>query len=242
VPVIRGVSVSASVARAFRAPTVEELFSNAFHAATATFEVGNPELKPETNTGVEGIVRAQTGRVSAQASAYYNRIANYITPFVRDSVDLEDEGRVGRAVYEQADAELRGAEGRLEVEVAPHFVAGVMGDYVRGTFRDGGNLPFMPPARLGGLLRWDDGRFNAETSYRHAFAQNEISENESTTGAYDLVDVSLGINRSLFGRVQNVTLRVDNLLDEKYRDATSRIKDFTFNPGRNVSLVYKVYF
>jgi len=50
------------------------------------------------------------------------------------------------------------------------------------------------------------------------------------------------LNRTMFGRVQNITLRVDNLLDAKYRDATSRIKDFTFNPGRNVSLVYKLYF
>jgi iron complex outermembrane receptor protein len=239
--------VSASVARAFRAPTVEELFSNAFHAATVSFEVGNPDLKPETNTGAEAIVHAQSGRVSAQTSVYWNRIANYITPFVRDSVDIEGEApgetvRVGRAVYSQADATLRGAEGRVEVELTRRFVAGVMGDYVRGTFTAGGNLPFMPPARLGGLARWDDGRRSAEVMYRHAFAQNDVSQNETATGAYDLVDASLGLSRTVFGRVQNVTLRVDNLLDEKYRDATSRIKDFTFNPGRNVSLVYKLYF
>jgi iron complex outermembrane receptor protein len=245
VPLTPEVSVGASVARAFRAPTVEELFSNAFHAAAGTFDVGNPNLKPEINNGVEGVVRAQGRRVTADVSAYYNRISGYIVPFVNDSVDIDDEGetvRVGRAVYEQADANLRGVEARAELVVAPHFVVGGMGDYVRGTFVDGGNIPFMPPARLGGLVRWDDGKASAEASYRHAFAQNDVAENETATDSYDLLNLSLGYSRTLMGRVNNFTLRVDNVLDEKYRDATSRIKDFTFNPGRNVSLVYKLFF
>jgi iron complex outermembrane receptor protein len=245
VPLSGELSIGASVARAFRAPTVEELFSNAFHAAAGTFDVGNPNLKPEINNGVEGVLRAQGRRVSADLSAYYNRINGYIVPIVNDSVDIDDGGeavRVGRAVYEQADANLRGVEGRVELVAAPHFVVGAMGDYVRGTFVDGGNIPFMPPARVGGLVRWDGGKVSAEANYRHAFAQNDVAENESTTGAYDLLNLSLGYSRTVLGRVNNITLRADNVLDEKYRDATSRIKDFTFNPGRNVSLVYKLYF
>ncbi|HEV7589715.1 MAG TPA: hypothetical protein VGO40_16485, partial [Longimicrobium sp.] len=63
-----------------------------------------------------------------------------------------------------------------------------------------------------------------------------------TTGAYDLLNLSLGYSRVMMGRVNNLTLRVDNVLDQRYRDATSRVKDFTFNPGRNVSLVYKLLF
>ena len=37
-------------------------------------------------------------------------------------------------------------------------------------------------------------------------------------------------------------LRVDNALDQKYADATSRIRAFALNPGRNIALVYKVLF
>jgi len=40
----------------------------------------------------------------------------------------------------------------------------------------------------------------------------------------------------------SITLRADNVLDEEYRDATSRIKRFALNPGRNVSLVYRLLF
>jgi iron complex outermembrane receptor protein len=54
--------------------------------------------------------------------------------------------------------------------------------------------------------------------------------------------VSVGYNVATGGRVTNVTLRADNLFDVRYRDASSRIKAFAYNPGRNVSLVYKVLF
>lgn len=118
----------------------------------------------------------------------------------------------------------------------------MMGDWLRGRFRDGGNLPFMPAARLGASGRWDNGRFSAGAEYRHAFEQDAVAENETVAEAYDLVNLSTGATIIAGGRVHSITLRVDNLLDEKYRDASSRIKDFALNPGINFSLVYRVQF
>ena len=62
------------------------------------------------------------------------------------------------------------------------------------------------------------------------------------TSAYNLVNLNFGYNLSLAGRVHSIMLRADNLLDERYVDATSRIKTFAFNPGRNLALVYRVEF
>ena len=62
------------------------------------------------------------------------------------------------------------------------------------------------------------------------------------TAAYDLLNVSVGYNLTLRGQVNTITLRVDNLFDERYADATSRIKTFAFNPGRNFALVYRLQF
>jgi iron complex outermembrane receptor protein len=245
VPLTPSVSASANVARAFRAPTVEELFSNAFHAAIGAFQVGGAGLQPEINDGVEGMLHMQSAKFTGQASLYYNRISNYIAPLRMGdtTVVVDDESQtVPLDVYSQADATLRGVEGEAEYVVLPQWVVGANGDFVRGEFSSGGALPYMPPARLGGLVRWEPGHLSAEASFRHAFAQNRVSENETSTGAYDLLDLSLGYNRPIGGRVHNLTLRVDNLLDERYYDATSRIKDFAPNPGRNLSLVYKVLF
>jgi hypothetical protein len=39
-----------------------------------------------------------------------------------------------------------------------------------------------------------------------------------------------------------IATRGDNLADVLYRDASSRIKDFAPNPGRNISFLYRVSF
>ena len=271
VPLSDAVSVSASLARAFRAPTVEELFSNAFHAANGTYDIGDSTLAAETNSGVDGVLRVQSGRSSGQLSAYFNRVNDFITPVVEGEAEV-DGVLVPVARYRQADAALRGVEGQVEVEVARNFVVGAMGDVVRGRFRGqgaaagvvSGDLPFIPPARVGGTLRWDNRRYSASGELRHAFAQDRTSQPSCAragstvgegsgeavgapcvdlpTGAYTLANVSVGLNLTSGGLVQTVTLRADNLLDERFYDAASRIKSFAASPGRNVSVVYRVLF
>jgi len=246
VPFGHEVTLSGSVARAFRAPTVEELYSNGFHAAVGSFDVGNPALEQETNLGGELVLRARTAGINGQLSAFYNRIANYITPSVAgDTLVAEEDGallRVPLSLYRQEDASLRGLEGQVEAAVGGHWVVGAMGDFVRGDFESGGPLPFMPAARAGGSVRWDDSHYSLGVDVRRAFAQDRVSANEFATPGYTLVDVAGGINLIRGGLVHSITLRADNLFDEEYRDSTSRIKEFAPNPGRNLSLVYRVLF
>jgi iron complex outermembrane receptor protein len=257
VPFGTTVSANVSVGRSFRAPTVEELFSDAFHAATGSYEVGDPDLGVETNTGVEAVLRGQSERLNAQLSAFYNRIDNYIAPIRDGSTTVETEegtAEVPRFEYRQRDAMLRGVEGQVEGRVGGHFVVGGMGDVVIGDFAsDQGPLPFMPPARVGGLLRYDDGRRSLGVEARHAFEQSRVpfvdggtvadgAEGEQPTDGYNLVNLSGGLSIIRAGQVHSITLRVDNVLDERYFDAASRIKDFAPNPGRNLSLVYRLLF
>ena len=247
-PLASDVSLNANVSRAFRAPTVEELYSNGVHAARGTYEIGNEDLESETNTGGEVLLRVRRPRVSSQLSAFYNRIDNYvILDFVRDT--LVDGSNMPLAFYTQGNATLRGFEGEVEAEVMPRVVAGVMGDVVRGKLESDEPLPFMPATRLGTRARYDDGRFSAGFDYRHVFAQNDVpaaatadDPSSIATDAYDLLDLSAGWTLIRGGLVHNITFRVDNAFDKRYREATSRIKHFAFNPGRNVSLVYRVLF
>lgn len=253
VPLSAGVSVAVSAARAFRAPSVEELFSEGNHEATGTYDRGNPNLDAETNQGVDGVVRLQGARVTGQLAGYYNSIDNFIfANVVKDTVLVGEDGEIETVPlneFSQGDATLRGLEGRVEAEVVRHLVLGAMGDVVRGELRDGTPLPFIPAARVGGTARWDNGRTAAGVDVRHAFRQDDVPEAQTdedpsavVTGAYTLVDLSLGFTFVGGDRVHSVTLRADNVLDERYRDAASRIKHFAFNPGRNLSVVYRVLF
>lgn len=263
-PLSRGLTLSASVARAFRAPTVEELFSNGFHAAVGSYDLGSAELRAETNTGAEAVLRMESGRVSGQFATYYNRIDNYITPSVVRDTLIDDEGEertVPLNVYTQADAALRGLEGQLEFNVVRHVVLGAMGDLVRGDFRgSGAPLPFLPAGRVGASARFDDGHLSMGVEARHSFARTDVdaaatcpAANEVTpstpescvdlaTPAYTLLDLNVGYSRILGGYIHSLTLRADNVTDVRFWDATSRVKRITPNPGRNVTLVYRVMF
>jgi iron complex outermembrane receptor protein len=254
-PVGRISTFAVSGARAFRAPSVEELFSNAFHEATGTFDLGNPSLKAEINQGVDGVFRMQSARVNAQIGAYYSKITNFIAPNIVSDTTIEGEEPgttedVPLNQFSQGDATLKGFEGRIEGEVASHFVLGAMGDLTRGQFTSTKEpLPYMPPARLGALARWDNGAWSLGGEFRHAFKQDRVppaaTEDDPSglaTDAFDLLNLSVGYQLTLGDRVHSILLRVDNVTDEKYRDATSRIKTFALNPGRNVALVYRVLF
>ena len=251
VPFTSQLSGSVSVAQSFRAPTVEELYSNAFHHAAGTYDLGDPDLELEVNRGVEAVLRTQSQRVNAQVAAFYSRIGNYITPEVLGDTTIhhehehegeleEEEITVPLNRFRQDDAELRGFEGQIEAVVGQNVVLGVMGDLVRGDFVDGGALPFMPASRLGGSARWDDGRYSLGVEARHAFAQDRAELAEFRTDAYTLLNASAGLSLRGSGRIHSIVLRMDNVLDERYREPTSRL--LVPSPGRNVSLVYRVLF
>jgi iron complex outermembrane receptor protein len=253
IPLNAVVSLSGSYARAFRAPTVEELFSNAFHGALGTFDVGNPNLKAEINQGGEIILHAQSSRVNAQFAAYRNTIEHFITPSIVKDTTIEADGGASTVPLNriaQANALMYGAEGRVEVEVVAHLVVGGLGDLVHGEFAETKvPLSYIPPARVGALARWDDGVRSFNVEGRHAFQQDRVPPPVSNddpagvaTDAYNLVNLSAGYVFNVRGQANSITFRVDNVLDEKYRDATSRIKLFAFNPGRNFALTYKVLF
>ena len=245
VPVSTDMSLTANVSRGFRAPAVEELFANGYHAAVGTFDVGNATLEPEQSTGFEAGLRAQTPHTFAQFNTYYNLINKYILPSATGTT-LVDGNRVPLVNFLQRDAALYGVEGQLERKLVHRLVGGVMGDYVRARIRDSDdNLPYIPAGRLGASLRYDNGRISAGGDVRRVFAQNNVGGDDLdvATSAYTLLDLSASWLFTVKGsQVHSVTMRVDNALDEQYREATSRIKSYAFNPGRNVSVVYKLLF
>jgi iron complex outermembrane recepter protein len=242
-PIGEGATLSGSVARAFRAPTVEELFADGFHAAAGSYDIGDASLAAEVSTGAEAILRVGRERVTAQLAAYRNGVANYVTPEIVGDT-LVDGELVPLNRIRQEDAVLVGAEASVEVHVGRALVLSAMGDVVRGEFASGAALPFMPPARVGGGLRWEDRRLRLSAEVRHGFAQDRVSGGtvDVATEAYTLLNLTAGTSWLMGNVAHQLTLRADNVTDARYFDASSRIKRFAANPGRNVSLIYQVLF
>ena len=243
---IGAAALTANVGRAWRAPTLFELFSNGPHLGEARYEIGDAGLEPEAGTNLDVGVRWQSGRVRAELAAYRNAVDRYIfiTPtdsFVTVSTSPPDSLRVYR--YQQADARLLGGEAELEVAVAAALSVRARADAVRGTNQATRQpLPLMPPARLAlgaELHRTGVGwahRAYAGAEVEVATRQTRLNPLDIPTGGYTLLNLSAGLTRPMLGRIGRVDLAVQNVANVSYRSFLSRYKEFALDPGRNVVL------
>jgi len=239
-------ALTANLGRAWRAPTLFELYSNGAHLGEARYEIGDPGLKPEAGMNVDAAARWQRGRIRAELAGYRNAIGRfvYITPtdsFVTVSTSPPDSLRVYR--YQQANARLLGGEVAVEVEVATPLTLRARADAVRGTNRATGDpLPLVPPVRaaLGVELHriafnWVD-RTYAGAEIEVATRQTRLNPLDIPTRGHTLLNLSAGIVRPLFGQVCHVDIAVRNATNVSYRSFLSRYKEFALDPGRNVVL------
>ncbi len=236
-----------------RAPKPAELFSRGAHDATATFDIGNPDLTIETAKSVEAGLRKATGSFRFEATAYYTSFNNFIYRRLTGVMCGDDFASCGngdpnnqarQAVYSQRDATFRGGEFQSQLDVGK-FHGGTWGieeqfDIVRATFSDGTNVPRIPPVRVGGGLFWRDANWLARINLLHAFAQNDIAViGETPTPGYNLLKAEISYKTKLdpnifSAREMFVGLVGNNLLNENIRNSVSYTKDEVLMPGLGV--------
>jgi len=237
-------SVSANVGRAWRQPTLFELYAEGPRIGEARFEIGDANLNAETSLAFDVGLRWAADRVEAEAHGFLNRVNDFI--YLDPTGEIEEGFEVFR--HRQADAELLGAE--LGVRLRPWGPLGVTGgfDYVRGTNRDLDEpLPLMPPARFtigaelaGAFIGEEQGRVALETEIYAE--QTRLTEFDTPTDSYALLHLEAGTRFRLGGRPFDVQLRIRNLLDTEYRDFLSRYKNFALDPGRDLQLRLRTEF
>jgi iron complex outermembrane receptor protein len=255
-----GATLGLSVARAFRTPDVTELFSNGPHLAANSYDVGDPELRPEAGYGVDAFVRVSIERLQGQAAVFGNWLVDYIFPSSRGRVDLGPQGSRPRFQYTNEDARFIGAEGSLALSVTPRLVVEGSVSHVVARFtapRDSIPVvtpvdttfvpasvypPLIPPlhGRVG--LRYERATWFVAAGVQVAAAQERLGDFETRTPGYAVGDAAAGVRLFAGGRLHTLTLRVDNAANRTYRDHLSRVKAIMPEPGRNVSLLYRLTF
>jgi len=233
-----------------RAPKPAELFSRGPHDATATFDIGNPNLGIETAKSIEVGLRRATGPLRFELTGYYTKFDGFIFRRLTGNTCDESACQLGpglelnQAFYSQRDAIFRGAEFQSQLDVGP-LNDGIWGvenqfDVVRATFTDGTNVPRIPPVRVGGGLYWRDANWLMRVNLLHAFAQNDVAPiAETPTAGYNLLKAEISyktkLDPSWFGaREMTVGLVGNNLLNENIRNSVSYTKDEVLLPGLGV--------
>jgi iron complex outermembrane receptor protein len=243
-----------------RAPKPAELFSRGPHDATATFDIGNPNLGIETAKTVEAGLRRATGPFRFELTGYYTRFNGFIFRNITGVKCDEDfascgnpDGELNQAIYSQRNATFRGGEFQFQYDALPMYWGGIFGvegqyDIVRATFTDGTNVPRIPPQRVGGGFYYRDDHWLARINLLHAFAQNNVSGVETTTPGYNRLRAEVSYTTKLAKdswlgpREFIVGIVGDNLLNEDIRNSVSYNKDEVLMPGLGVRMFANVKF
>ncbi|MFN8066995.1 MAG: TonB-dependent receptor [Vicinamibacterales bacterium] len=240
----RGLSLAAAVGHTARVAEANERFYALRRSGTDW--VGNPDLAPARNTGLDVSASFQRSRLTLSGNAYVNAVHNYIAVYgaTRQAMVAGVMNASARS-YANVDARLRGLEANGSFTLRPAWTVSGDVSYVRGTMTPNvalgitsTNLAETPPLRTRLRLRVDDGRVFGEVEGVASAAQTRVdaSLGEAATPSWAILNVTSGVRR---GRLV-VTAGVANLLNAYYAEHLSYQRDpfrsgvRVQEPGRNV--------
>jgi len=235
-----GLTLGASAVRAFRAPDINELYSEGPHLAAYVFEVGNPALVGEIGRGIDIFLRFESDRVRAEVTGFHNDIRNYVYG--------EDTGRLSRVLlkvyqFQGNDAVFNGFEAGADVDLGRGLVLETAASSVTGSLKITGQaLPLVPPLRGHVALKYERPRWFIRAEAEMAGPQDRTGEFESRTDGYRLFNAAAGARLTLGGRLNVLTVSLDNATDTEYRNHLSRVKEIMPEAGRGLSVTYRVVF
>jgi len=247
------VTLGLTVSSAARAPNVVELFAHGPHDGPGTFEIGDPTLKIERANSVEGTVRVNMSDLQLEGSLWGVSFDSYIhgqltgaTCDDTGACSVPGPGDFKELIYSQGGARFWGLEGKAAKSLfttdAGTLVGDIHADYVRATLKAGGDVPLIPPYRVGGGIGWQSGMVDADVHVTYTGAQNRTGEALSPTEGY--VDLHLGITYRPMGYLPGLTLSAfaDNLTDSTQRNAVALNRDVVVQPGRTFRFVTRYTF
>ena len=254
VSMLYGLSASSNIMVALssseRAPTLEERYSNVqtstctvstdpedlvAHVATGRLEIGDANLDKEKANNIEIGFRQHNGKLTSAFSVYYNEVGDYI--FLEDNGEFEEQVISN---YVAKDATFYGLEGRLDYEVMQNEYGGLdlslQGDLVNASFDDGGDVPRIPPARLGIGVAWHATAWSVNFNITEVFDQKDTAVGEFETQGYTDFELYADYHVDLSSGELLFFAKGSNLLDEEIRNHTSFLKNFSPEAGRGVRL------
>lgn len=216
------------------------------------FDLARADLELETSNNIDISLRKFEGDFGFILNAFYNQIDNYYYLSETNAV-VETEHEHGAAqgdghdhgselpvyIYQARDAELYGFESELIWKTNAGLTLSFTSDYTRASLKDDGDLPRIPPLRVGARAEYTHGNWRAELSSQHYFEQDKIAPLETSTDAYTLTDaqISYAVNDGL-----KIYLKANNITDEYARVHASFLKDKAPLPARSYAVGFTGHF
>lgn len=245
-------SLGLSLSRSERAPSTEELFSNVeatddeelvTHAATGIIEIGDPNLDEEASVNVDLSFSWNSETSFIDFGVFYNSFEDYI--FLLNTDEEADETAI--FAYNQEDAVFYGVEFDSEFRLGGFgqgdLTLGVFGDFVSAEFDDAGDVPRMPPRRIGSKLEWSNESLGVYVRALNADDQDEPGDFESETDGYTRWDAGVDYRWSLGSDSEMLAfLKWKNITDEEIRLSTSFLRNYAPQAGESFEVGVRLSF
>jgi iron complex outermembrane receptor protein len=247
-----GFKFSSTLAKAWRPPAINELFSNGVHHGSATFEKGDPNLKEESSINLTAGISKTGDRFNAEISTYYNRINDYI--YLKPSLVpvLTIRGAFPAFQYVQVDSRFTGADFLASWKFNKILSTTAKYSFVRAfNVVTKEHLEFIPADRFTGILNFDLPDFKklekntVDLTATHVARQGlvkAIQDFAPVPESYTLVNADIGTSMAVYGHLCNLSFSIQNVLNTRYRDYLNRFRYYADEPGRNFVLRLKVPF
>jgi len=140
-----------------------------------------------------------------------------------------------------AQARLVGGEAELVWRLGSRWVTSALLSVTRGTQRVGNTpLPAIPPLRGMTEVRYLLSGATVGIQAEMAAAQERAGSFEEPAAGYAIVHAYAQVVFSTGSFAHNLSLMVDNILDQEYRNHLSRVKSIVPEAGRNLRIIYRM--
>lgn len=253
-----------NISRGFRAPNIAELASNGVHEGTQRYEIGNPNLKPETSLQFDYAIGLNTTHVSAELNLFTNSVDHFIFSKKLSTQGEPDPLYENLPAFQFIEGNARFYGGEFHLDIHPHPLDWLHFEnsfsYVNATLKnqpeESSHLPFIPAPVWVSDVKVDFDKlshFLANAYFKigidKTWAQNRYYaayNTETATPGYTLLNMGIGTD-FVSGHKTRFSLYIsaNNLTDVAYQSHLSRLK-YTgmnyvtgrtgiYNMGRNIS-------
>ena len=242
---IKGLTLRGNIAQGYRFPGLDKLFMGTNHGGRTT--LANPDLAPETSTNYEIGVRLDKNTWGLDLAVFYNLADDYIhaTPVSGNTY-----------TYDNVDkAETHGIEASIDYTILPlHLTPYASGTWMKRKFETeelstwktdtpelSGRFGLRYESDLASrpATLWADlwMRAATDTDREQVDEDNPGETTLETKGSWQTLNIAFG---SEFGkdRQYQVSLNLNNLLDESYQTARNTLEEAGFHAVARVGVSF----
>ncbi len=242
--------IQMSISSKFRAPDINELFSDGLHHGTANIEIGDLSLTTERSNSLIAAYEFKHERIAINVEPYVHYFKNYINLEPTGETQLTIRGAFPVFRYIQTDVMYSGADAQIQFVANDHWSIRTGGNlvYVRDLDEDRFIYGIPAPQLNGGVTyrffdfaSFEHGSFKLRPEY--VFQQNWVDATNDFAPipqAYFLLNAEMTLQFK--SSPLRVLLGVDNLLNNSYRDYLNRYRYFADERGIqfNITINYKI--